>query len=226
METAETWRLLKCNTIHLGLCMLYVPKCTGLTGDGVVKIVQLLDEQNGNTNRLRLHGISRMTKHHLDIINSLMCKRNPQVKEDGRPLFYNHRVHEMLNTNDERPIDVDVCPMCKNVRLVFDCTRDDCRKAEYSWCQGWWCRGCLFCVARCENCGGCISSEDLSDACLACSDFMCLACWLTFPKCSTCNRPYCERHGHLMVPLSLPGQFSCHHCMELNSSLERQEEGY
>ncbi|XP_014756515.1 F-box protein SKIP28 isoform X3 [Brachypodium distachyon] len=35
---------------------LYVPKCTGLTGDGVVKIVQLLDEQNGNTNRLRLHG--------------------------------------------------------------------------------------------------------------------------------------------------------------------------
>jgi hypothetical protein len=42
-------------------------------------------------------------------------------------LYYNHRVHEELNTDDERAIDVDVYPMCRNVRLVFDCTRDDCR---------------------------------------------------------------------------------------------------
>ena len=101
-----------------------MPTCTGLTGDGVVKIVQLLHEHKGNINRLRLNGISRMSKHHLDIIMSLMSNGSPQ---DRRPLFYNYRAREVLNTNDERPIDVDVCPLCTNVRLVFDCTRDDCR---------------------------------------------------------------------------------------------------
>ena len=100
-----------------------------MTGDGVVNIVQLLHEHKGNISRLRLDGISRMSKHHLDIIMSLMCKGNPQGQQDGIPLFYNHRAREALNTNDERPIDVDVCSVCANVRLVFDCTRDDCRYA-------------------------------------------------------------------------------------------------
>jgi hypothetical protein len=58
---------------------------------------------------------------------SVMSKGNPQVQQDRSPLFYNHRAREVLNTNDERPIDVDVCPLCTNVRLVFDCTKDDCR---------------------------------------------------------------------------------------------------
>ncbi|KAM0905757.1 hypothetical protein ACQ4PT_017187 [Festuca glaucescens] len=202
---------------------LYVPTCTGLTGDGVVKIVQLLHEHMGNIDRLRLNGISRMSKHHLDVIMSLMSKGNPQVQQDRSPLFYNHRAREVLNTNDERPIDVDVCPLCTNVRLVFDCTKDDCRKVKHSLLR---CRGCYFCITRCEKCGGCISSEDRTEADLACSDFMCLDCWLTHPKCSTCNRPYCERHENLMVPLSMPGQFSCQRCAELGASLESQEDGY
>uniref|UniRef100_A0ACD6AC11 Uncharacterized protein n=1 Tax=Avena sativa TaxID=4498 RepID=A0ACD6AC11_AVESA len=188
-----------------------------------MKIVQLLHEHKGNINRLRLNGISRMSKHHLDIIMSLMSNGNPQVEEARSELFYNHRAREVLNTNDERPIDVDACPLCTNVRLVFDCTRDDCMKVKDSFPR---CRGCYFCVTRCEKCGGCISSEDRAEADLVCSDFMCLDCWLTLPKCSTCNRPYCERHENLMVPLSMPGQFSCHRCMELGVSLESQEDGY
>lgn len=104
---------------------LYMPRCTGLTAEGVVKIVQALYECKGNLNRIRLHGICRMTKHHLDAISSAMCKGNQQ--KDDQSLFYSHRVHEVLNTNDERHIDVDVCPICTNVRLVFDCTRDGCR---------------------------------------------------------------------------------------------------
>ncbi|EEE68724.1 hypothetical protein OsJ_27392 [Oryza sativa Japonica Group] len=175
---------------------LYMPRCTGLTAEGVVKIVQVLYECKGNLNRIRLHGICRMTKHHLDAISSAMCKGNQQ--EDDQSLFYSHRVHEVLNTNDERRIDVDVCPMCTNVRLVFDCTRDGCRRKD-SWAQ---CRGCFFCVARCETCGGCIDLEELSETELACSDFLCMECWLPLPKCSTCNRPYCKRHENLKASSS------------------------
>uniref|UniRef100_A0ACD5ZYD8 Uncharacterized protein n=2 Tax=Avena sativa TaxID=4498 RepID=A0ACD5ZYD8_AVESA len=220
VSDAGLLRIVEHNPCVTELC---VPTCTGLTGDGVMKIVQLLHEHKGNINRLRLNGISRMSKHHLDIIMSLMSNGNPQVEEARSELFYNHRAREVLNTNDERPIDVDACPLCTNVRLVFDCTRDDCMKVKDSFPR---CRGCYFCVTRCEKCGGCISSEDRAEADLVCSDFMCLDCWLTLPKCSTCNRPYCERHENLMVPLSMPGQFSCHRCMELGMSLESQEDGY
>ncbi|KAF7018157.1 hypothetical protein CFC21_031471 [Triticum aestivum] len=202
---------------------IYVPACTGLTGDGVVKIVQLLHEHKGNISRLRLDGISGMSKHHLDIIMSLMCKGNPQGQQDRSPLFYNHRAREALNTNDERPIDVDLCPVCATVGPVFDCTRDDCRKVRDSL---WRCRGCYFCFPKCEKCGGCVSSEDIVDADLACSDLMCLDCWFTVPKCSTCNRPYCGRHENLMVSLSMAGQFSCQRCKEPDASHENQEDDY
>jgi hypothetical protein len=97
------------------------------------------------------------------------------------------------------------------------------RKVKHSLLR---CRGCYFCITRCEKCGGCISPEDRTEADLACSDFMCLDCWLTHAKCSSCNRPYCERHENLMVPLSMPGQFSCQRCAELDASLETQEDGY
>ncbi|GJN03562.1 hypothetical protein PR202_ga21018 [Eleusine coracana subsp. coracana] len=104
---------------------LFVPRCTGLTADGLVKVLHFLHEHKGNLSRLRLHGICKMTKHHLDTFNTIMCPSSRQ--KDAQELYYNHRVHEVLNTDDERPIDVDFCPMCRNVRLVFDCTRDECR---------------------------------------------------------------------------------------------------
>lgn len=105
---------------------LFVPRCTGLTADGLVKINHFLHGQHkGNLSRVRLHGICKVNNHHLDIIKSLMCRGSQQ--QDAQALHYNHRVHEVLNTDDGRPIDVDLCPLCRNVRLVFDCTRKNCR---------------------------------------------------------------------------------------------------
>lgn len=193
---------------------LFVPTCTGLTADGLVKIIQFLYECKGNLSRIRLHGICKMTKHHLDVINSLICRSS---QPDAQALYYNHRVHEVLNTDDSRPIDVDVCPLCRNVRLVFDCTRKDCRDVKDGWSH---CRGCFFCVARCETCGGCIDLEELGETGLACSDFLCMDCWLKLPKCSTCNRPYCERHSNLKENLSSSGQFTCQECTAFATSLE------
>jgi hypothetical protein len=89
---------------------LFVPRCTGLTADGLVKVVHFLNEHKGNLNRLRLHGICKMTKHHLDFFNTLMLKSSQQ--QDAQALYYNYRVHEVLNTDDERAIDVDENVLC------------------------------------------------------------------------------------------------------------------
>ncbi|CAD6265425.1 unnamed protein product [Miscanthus lutarioriparius] len=200
---------------------LFVPRCTGLTADGLVKIIHFLHGHKGNLSRVRLHGICKMTNHHLDVIKSLVCRGSQQ--QDAQALYYNHRVHEVLNTDDGRPIDVDVCPLCRNVRLVFDCTRKNCREVKDGRSQ---CRACFFCVARCETCGGCIDLEELGESGLACSDFLCMDCWLKLPKCCTCNRPYCERHSNLKENLSASGEFTCQECTAFATSLKSLGEGY
>ncbi|CAO2188276.1 unnamed protein product [Urochloa humidicola] len=206
---------------------LHLLGCPRVSDDGLLRVVQrnpdlteFLHECKGDLSRVRLHGICKMTKHHLDVINSLICRSSQQ---DAQALYYNHRVHEVLNTDDSRPIDVDMCPLCRNVRLVFDCTRKDCREVKDGWTR---CRGCFFCVARCETCGGCIDLEELGETGLACSDFLCMDCWLKLPKCSTCNRPYCERHSNLKENLSPSGQFTCQECTAYATSLESLGDGY
>ena len=88
------------------------------------------------------------------------------------------------------------------------------------------CQGCFFCVARCETCGGCIDLEELGESGLACSDFLCMDCWLKLPKCCTCNRPYCERHSNLKENLSASGEFTCQECTAFATSLKSLGEGY
>jgi hypothetical protein len=39
-----------------------------------------------------------------------MCKSSQQ--QDAQALYYNYRVHEVLNTDDERAIDVDENVLC------------------------------------------------------------------------------------------------------------------
>lgn len=154
MEYNIRWELiLTCSFCHFLLCtnalasvhlvlrclffylQLFVPRCTGLTADGLVKIIHFLHGHKGNLSRVRLHGICKMTNHHLDVIKSLVCRGSQQ--QDAQALYYNHRVHEVLNTDDGCPIDVDVCPLCRNVRLVFDCTRRNCRSVPLNLLAAW-----------------------------------------------------------------------------------------
>lgn len=106
-----------------------MPGCLCLTADGMVEVVKRLHERKGNANqlRLRLRGLCNIEKDHLDVLNSFLCK-NGLLSKSLMPSFYdsNHSSGS-INSDDGRPIDVDMCPMCRAVRLVFDCTRDECR---------------------------------------------------------------------------------------------------
>ncbi|XP_072982593.1 F-box protein SKIP28-like [Typha latifolia] len=195
-----------------GITKLYVPGCTYLTADGMVKVVKQLNERKGNLNSLRLHGLCNITKDHLDILNSFLCKNNWQ--QVPQPSLYSYRHCVSFDRDDGRPIDVDLCPRCRNVRLVFDCTRQDCRTMKYRWTE---CRGCFFCIARCEGCGGCIDFEEPGEE-TACSHLLCLQCWLQLPKCNTCNRPYCKGHASFLGVSTQSAGFVCQQCEEFEVS--------
>ncbi|KAM0952749.1 putative 4Fe-4S ferredoxin, iron-sulfur binding, leucine-rich repeat domain superfamily [Dioscorea sansibarensis] len=183
---------------------LYIPGCTYLTADGVVSVVRRLTERKGKLKRLRLRGLCNISRDHLDSLNFYLgINDHPQC---SKPSVYNHWKSLPLNDNDDRPIDVDICPKCKNARLVFDCTRENCRSMKYRWSV---CRGCFFCIARCEECGGCVDFEELGEE-TVCAHLLCIDCWLQLPKCSMCNRPYCK--GHINFRGSSPAFFVCDQC--------------
>ncbi|KAF3324178.1 F-box protein SKIP28-like protein [Carex littledalei] len=193
-----------------GITKLFVPGCICLTADGMVEVVKRLHERKGNVNqlRLRLRGLCNIEKDHLDVLNSFLCK-DGLLSKSLMPSFYgsNHSSGS-INSDDGRPIDVDMCPMCRTVRLVFDCTRDECRRMERRWIE---CRGCFFCIARCEDCGGCIDPENMCHAESACNHLLCIDCWLQLPKCDTCNRPYCKGHNSFVGPTT---GFICQECAD------------
>ncbi|KAK8959211.1 F-box protein SKIP14 [Platanthera guangdongensis] len=161
------------------LVQLYIPGCTSITPEGVVRIVK----SNGRLKYLRLHGLSNIKREHLNILKSLLRKSSRQ--EASHSYFYSNWRSLPLNSDDGRPIDVDICPKCKNVGMVFDCTRQDCRMMRNRWSP---CRGCFFCIARCEECGGCLDAEELGED-TACSHLLCAGCWLQLPKCNFCFAP-------------------------------------
>lgn len=172
------------------LVQLYVPGCTGLTAEGIVKIVKMLTEHNQYLKSLRLHGLYGITKEHVETLHSCLKVQQEQQKQPSLFLEY-RRLFPFLHGDSTRAIDVEICPKCNDVRLVFDCPRESCkRKRERPLTE---CKACYHCIPRCEECGGCVESEELGET--VCTDFLCSDCWLRLPKCNLCNKPYCNRHA-------------------------------
>ncbi|KAG6478747.1 hypothetical protein ZIOFF_062191 [Zingiber officinale] len=105
-----------------GITKLHVPGCTQLSADGVVRILKWHYELKGRLKSLQIHGIPNLTIYHLDALKLLFKNDVLQV---SYPINYNNRPSNIFNS--DRPIDVDICPKCSNVRIVFDCTRENCR---------------------------------------------------------------------------------------------------
>ncbi|XP_027341985.1 F-box protein SKIP28 [Abrus precatorius] len=171
---------------------LHIPACTGITPEGVLKAVKTLCQRSNCLNTLSINGIYNIQKEHLDIL-TLNLKKNPPLEERQKqqPIYYHERgsVSVFKREESRRFIDLEVCPMCFEVRMVYDCPKGHCKRREWSLAP---CRGCNFCIPRCENCGGCVGSEEVEEG--ACEDVLCLECWLQLPKCSFCNKPYCKQH--------------------------------
>lgn len=168
----------------------YLTTCTGLSPNGVLRAVETLTQHNHHLKSLKINGIYNINKQHLKTLDSFL-QLTPSEDKQNPIFFHGHKSFSAIEDTSDRQLDVEVCPKCKAVRLVFDCSGDACkRKAENPLME---CRGCYFCIPRCEECGVCVQKEETMKA--ICGDFMCLHCWLKSPKCDFCNKPYCSRHG-------------------------------
>ena len=160
-------------------------------------IVQMVNERNDRgmapLKEMKLHNIYGLETEHLESLLSMMSYLHTTIK----PRYY-HQPHEVYSS-DGRAIDVEVCPKCSNVRLVYDCTRERCRQKQE-------CRGCILCVLRCVECGICMEEDECEET--LCHDNVCLKGWLKLSKCGECNRPECSRHANWMSDIV----FVCDEC--------------
>ncbi|CAA3024903.1 F-box SKIP28 [Olea europaea subsp. europaea] len=189
---------------------LYTPGCTSITPKGFIKAVKLLTKDNHKLKSLKVTGIYNMKKEDLETLHSLLDLNQKQQKK-RTILYHDYNKCSSLRHKFEEidgSVDVDVCPQCYEVRMVFDCPGDSCqRKKQHQRIE---CRGCYNCIPRCEECGLCITGQELAEA--ACAEMLCLECWLQLPKCNFCNKPYCNLHAHQGCRFSHTSGFVCTTC--------------
>ncbi|KAK9935452.1 hypothetical protein M0R45_022555 [Rubus argutus] len=192
---------------------LYLPACAGLTPEGVIRAVKTLSERGRGLKSIMINGIYNIHKQHLETLESYLHEMNldRQKEQPGSwPLLYDEYMDSPTFRHDKGhiPIDLEVCPKCDEVRMVFDCPRWSCkRKIERSMTE---CKGCKFCILRCRECGGCVDSQEIEEA--VCADILCSNCWLKLPKCNFCNKPYCRQHTNNGGCASGSAGFICEVC--------------
>lgn len=173
-----------------------------MTPEGIIEVVKLLSTNNHKLKSLSINGIYNLNIHHLHTLSDYLFtdNQNQNVLQNQQPFYY-HCYRNSLSFNlreSNRILDVEVCPKCDQVTLVFDGLKDACR-------------GCIHCVPRCRECGMCVGFDEAEDA--ACQDMLCSGCWLQLPKCNFCNKPYCRDHLHLKSIIFENG-FICQNCDE------------
>lgn len=185
---------------------LYLPGCMSLTPDGVVNAVKTLTSNSSSLKRLKINGICNLDKEHLQTLKFYLEKNRRAPKESLEPaaiFFHNHANAKPIEDCGALSIDVEICPRCDQVRMVFCCPKETCRE----------CRGCIFCIPRCAECGVCFDASEETEE-VVCGDLLCSMCWVRLiPKCSFCNRPCCRQHWKReTVCTSGPDGFICGAC--------------
>lgn len=195
------------------LIQLYIPGCTGLTPEGVIRAVKTLSEHH-SLKSLRINGVYNIKREDLETLRAYFQMNLSQKEQQRQQLIpFKYRNSPVFRNDESDPmIDVDICPKCNDVRTVHECPRETCKRKEELVSMA--CRGCNLCIPRCEQCGRCtLQSEEVEET--ACGDTLCSECWLRLPKCNFCNRPYCTQHNNRQYRDSSSSGFVCDTCREI-----------
>ncbi|GMH26082.1 hypothetical protein Nepgr_027925 [Nepenthes gracilis] len=161
------------------LTKLSVPGCTRLSIDGVVCCLK--DFNSLATSRMKHLRIGRLygiTLCHFEELKSVMGIDDDRMPtKNQKPHFY-LRGKFYLSCEDDRPIDVEICPRCQNLRLVYDCPAENCQGKKHATQV---CRACALCIARCVQCGRCINDGEYEET--FCLELVCSSCWKQLLKC-------------------------------------------
>ncbi|XP_042514809.1 F-box protein SKIP14-like [Macadamia integrifolia] len=157
---------------------LSVPGCTRLSVEGIVNNLKAFKLSGApGIKHLRIGGLYGVTNEHYEELKLLLGSENCQQSKDHKPRYF-HCGHLSLSCDDDRAIDIEMCPRCQNLRLVYDCPAESCQGQQTA---AQLCRACTLCIARCVQCGRCINDGEYEET--FCLDLLCSSCWKQLLNC-------------------------------------------
>lgn len=184
---------------------LSVPGCVRLTADGILRNLKvLMSAGKPRLKYLGVNGLFGMTHQHFEEFKVLLGVDSSKLPSTRKPRFLQGG-QLSVSSDDDYAIDIEICPKCQQLRVVYDCPSESCQKKK-STAQS--CRACTICIKRCINCGRCLNNCEYEE--LFSFDNLCLDC------CRDCYREFLdhqERQERITVPLENPvphKQTSCH----------------
>ncbi|XVF60111.1 hypothetical protein PTKIN_Ptkin08bG0017500 [Pterospermum kingtungense] len=154
------------------LTKLSVPECTRLSVEGILSNLKVFKSAGSSGIKyLRIGGSFGVTEEQFKELKLLLGADNPLQLRAQKPQFF-QQGHLHLMCDDERAIDIDVCPRCQKLKLIYDCPSESCRKTHNS---AQLCRACILCIVRCICCGCCFKDRDYEETFTL--DFLCFNCW-------------------------------------------------
>ncbi|GLU02182.1 hypothetical protein SLE2022_194450 [Rubroshorea leprosula] len=150
------------------LTKLSVPGCIKLSIEGILFNLRALKSAGSlRIKQLRIGGRLGITGEQFEELKFLIGVDNMVQPRAPKPLFYRDG-QQYLPWDDDRAIDIEMCPRCQHLRLVYDCPAESCVNAAQL------CRACRLCITRCIQCGCCIENRDYEE--MFCLGNRCMDC--------------------------------------------------
>ncbi|CAA2996525.1 F-box SKIP14-like [Olea europaea subsp. europaea] len=160
------------------LTKLSVPGCTRLTIEGILNNLKAYNSNIAvpGIKSLRIGGIYGVTYEHFEELRLLLGYDSHKLENNHRPHFYS-RGSFYLPCDDDRAIDIETCPRCEKLRLVYDCPAAGCQVKDQATKA---CRACTLCIVRCAQCGRCINDMEYEET--FCLELLCSDCFKQLNK--------------------------------------------
>ncbi|KAK0575009.1 hypothetical protein LWI29_032545 [Acer saccharum] len=153
------------------LTKLSVAGCTRLSADGIVSSLKAFKSMGAQgMKHLRIAGVYGVTQKHFEELTLLLGADSPMQLNVYKPHYY-YRGNFYLSCEDDRAIDIEMCPLCQNLKLVYDCPAEGCQGKEN---PAQMCRACILCIARCAQCGRCLNDSEYEET--FCLELLCSYC--------------------------------------------------
>ncbi|KAJ3671700.1 hypothetical protein LUZ60_007779 [Juncus effusus] len=142
---------------------LFVPECMRLNLETLIETLKTLKSSGNGIKHLKLGRLVQVSDSQFQTLQTLLSNPPHQKPHSPTPRFF-HTARDP-RSNADRALDIEPCPLCRKLKLVYDCSVCEERKCG---------RACESCVLRCMLCGKCIRDESyvetfsLECVCTAC----------------------------------------------------------
>ncbi|MBA0781655.1 hypothetical protein Gotri_002558 [Gossypium trilobum] len=154
------------------LSKLSVPECTRLNVEGILLNLRAFKSAGfPGIKHLRIGGSFSVTEEQFKELKLLLGINNSMQLQEQKPQFFRQGQSHLMS-DDDRAIDIEVCPRCQKLKLVYDCPSESCRRTYHA---AQLCRACILCIARCIHCGCCFKDCDYEETFTL--DLLCFNCW-------------------------------------------------